>query len=451
MGGPNPRQSRDAATMSKTTTIKITRRIITAHLSCLDTTATMRRSTTLHRIVPVAGAPPRAVGFHRTFRRLASISFIPFISMPACPHMTPKAAPPPATTSSIPLVLSARSFPGSRSVIYPAFPRWRPEQAGLAYVLDGEHADELSFLGDRQRPETALLQGGKSLLEKGSLRRDGGNTRLHQLTHACVPLRGVGCGHDLLTRDHADEVPILVHDGEVFLVAVDHRVQHLPEGVVGRNGFGVRLGTHDVRDTKAARLLPLSDHLGLSVRAEEDEDGDEGEQEVATEQSYQEEGEGEQLPHPRSDLRGPECSQAGCEHSPQHASPVQREGWDQVEECQNYIEVAQIEEELPHRPNPCEQIGWHARYRSQKKTQTEEDRGEHHVHQGTGEGYLDFIGRLLRQRLQIGDSAYGQKGYAVNLDAQALCHQGVAELVQEHADEQSHYQGCRRERPGQAS
>src|SRR5919112_3071835 len=300
MGGPNPRQSRDAATMSKTTTIKITRRIITSHLSCLDTTATMRRSTTLHRIVPVAGAPPRAVGFHRTFRRLASISFIPFISMPACPHMTPKAAPPPATTSSIPLVLSARSFPGSRSVIYPAFPRWRPEQAGLAYVLDGEHADELSFLGDRQRPETALLQGGKSLLEKGSLRRDGGNTRLHQLTHACVPLRGVGCGHDLLTRDHADEVPILVHDGEVFLVAVDHRVQHLPEGVVGRNGFGVRLGTHDVRDTKAARLLPLSDHLGLSVRAEEDEDGDEGEKEVATEQPYEEEDQGEQLPVNRS-------------------------------------------------------------------------------------------------------------------------------------------------------
>ena len=72
-----------------------------------------------------------------------------------------------------------------------------------------------------------------------------------------------------------------------------------------RNGFGVRLGTHHLRDAQAARLFPLSDHLGLSVRAEEDEDADEGEQEVATEQSYQEEGRGEQLPHPRSDLCGP--------------------------------------------------------------------------------------------------------------------------------------------------
>src|SRR5919112_4592544 len=231
MGGPNPRQSRDAATMSKTTTIKITRRIITTHLSCLDTTATMRRSTTLHRIVPVAGAHPRAVGFHRTLRRLASVSFIPFISMPACPHMTPKAAPPSATTSSIPLVLSARSFPGSRSVIYPAFPRWRPEQAGLADVLDGEHADELSVLCDRQRPETTLLQDGKGVLEQVSLGRDRGDIRLHQLTHAGVPLRGVGCGHDLLTRDHAYQIPVLVHHGEVFLVAVDYRIQNLPEGV----------------------------------------------------------------------------------------------------------------------------------------------------------------------------------------------------------------------------
>src|SRR5215203_1213998 len=62
-----------------------------------------------------------------------------------------------------------------------------------------------------------------------------------------------------------------------------------------------------------------------------------------------------------------------------------------------------------------------------------------HVHQRTGEGYLDLIGGLLGERLQIGDPAYGQKGYAVNLDAKALCHEGVAELVQEHADEQRYY------------
>src|SRR5215203_3148376 len=186
-----------------------------------------------------------------------------------------------------------------------SLPRERPEQAGLADILDGEHANELSVLRNRQRPKPTLLQDGKSILEQVSLRRDRGDVRLHQLTHARVPLWGVGCGHDLLTRDHANELPVLVHHGEVFLVTVDHRVQDLPEGVRRRNGFGVRLATHHVRDTQSARQLPLSDHLGLSVRAEEDEDPDEGEQEVATEQSYEEECEGEQLPHPRRDLCGP--------------------------------------------------------------------------------------------------------------------------------------------------
>jgi hypothetical protein len=83
-------------------------------------------------------------------------------------------------------------------------------------------------------------------------------------------------------------------------------------------------------------------------------------------------------------------------------------------------------------------------------TNTEEDRGEHHVYQGTGKGYLDLIRRLLREGLQIGDPAYGQKGYAVNLDAEALGHQGVAELVQHNAQEQSYYHGYRCERPGQS-
>src|SRR5215204_3924781 len=295
------------------------------------------------------------------------------------------------------------------------------------------------------------MQDGKSVLEQVSLGRDRGDVRLHQLAHTGVPLWGVGCGHDLLTRDHAYQIPSLVHHGEVFLVAVDDGVQNLPEGVRRRNGFGVGLATHHVRDAQSARQLPLSDHLGLSVRAEEDEDGDEGEQEVATEQSYQEEGEGEQLPDPRSDLCGPKCSQAGCEQAPQHAPAVQREGWDEVEECENDIQVAQIEEELPHRPYAREQVGWHARFGSQQKAQTEEDRGEYDVHQGTGEGYLDLVCRLLGEGLQIGDSAYWQKRYAVNLDAQALSNEGVAELVQEHAQEQSHYHGNRCERPGQTT
>src|SRR5215216_106821 len=64
----------------------------------------------------------------------------------------------------------------------------------------------------------------------------------------------------------------------------------------------------------------------------------------------------------------------------------------------------------------------------------------------TSDGYLDLICRLLREGLQIGDTAYGQKRYAVNLEAKALSYQGVAELVQQHAQEQRHYHngGCER-------
>src|SRR4051794_21797788 len=42
MAGPKPRQSIDAATMSKTTTIKITTRIVITHLPCLDTIITIK-------------------------------------------------------------------------------------------------------------------------------------------------------------------------------------------------------------------------------------------------------------------------------------------------------------------------------------------------------------------------------------------------------------------------
>src|SRR5215212_3650562 len=152
--------------------------------------------------------------------------------------------------------------------------RWRPEQSSLADILDGEHAHQLSVLGNGQRPETTLLQDGKTLLEKISLRRDRGDIRLHQLTHARVPLRGVGRGHDLLTRDHAYQIPSLVHHGEVLLVAVDDHVQYLSKGVVGRNGLGVGSGSHDIGDAQAARELPLPHHLGLSGSPKEDEHRD---------------------------------------------------------------------------------------------------------------------------------------------------------------------------------
>src|SRR5215204_4380324 len=85
-------------------------------------------------------------------------------SLPA--HMTRKAARPQDTTSCIPLQLPARGFLAGRSVTYLApLPRERPEKAGLADILDGKHANKLSVIRDRQRPEATLLQDGKSVLE----------------------------------------------------------------------------------------------------------------------------------------------------------------------------------------------------------------------------------------------------------------------------------------------
>src|SRR3712207_5661159 len=127
------------------------------------------------------------------------------------------------------------------------------------------------------------------------------------------------------------------------------------------------------------------------------------------------------------------------------------EGWDEVEDREDNVQVAQVDEELADRPDTHEQVGWHPRYGTEQEAQTDEDRGEHHVHQRASEGYLDLVRGLLGERLQIGDPAQRQKRYAVDPDAEALSHQGVAELVQQHADEQRHYRAGGRERPNQAT
>ena len=61
---------------------------------------------------------------------------------------------------------------------------------------------------------------------------------------------------------------------------------------------------------------------------------------------------------------------------------------------------------------------------------------QHHVHERSGDGDLDLVKGLLGQGLEPGEPAYGQEGYVRHLDAEALGHERVAELVQEHADEE---------------
>src|SRR5215207_5473017 len=119
--------------------------------------------------------------------------------------MTPMAAPPPATTSSIPTrYLLAVSWLVALSPIL--LTSLGSGLSRLADIPDGEHSNELSILGDRQRPKPTLLQDGKTILEKVSLGRDCGYIRFHQLTHARVPLRGVGCAHDLVAREHTHQL-----------------------------------------------------------------------------------------------------------------------------------------------------------------------------------------------------------------------------------------------------
>src|SRR5215212_6351604 len=115
------------------------------------------------------------------------------------------------------------------------------QQGGLAHVVDGQHPDEVAVFDDGQGPEAALLQDTVAFSEEVGVGRDGGKFRLHQVTDDIEAAGGVGCGHDLVAGDDADQVSVLVEDGEVLLIAVDDGVEDLAEVVVGRYGLGAAL------------------------------------------------------------------------------------------------------------------------------------------------------------------------------------------------------------------
>jgi hypothetical protein len=56
------------------------------------------------------------------------------------------------------------------------------QEVRLANILYGEHANELSILGDRHCPKAALLQDEQTVVKKISLGGDGRNVRFHQVT-----------------------------------------------------------------------------------------------------------------------------------------------------------------------------------------------------------------------------------------------------------------------------
>src|ERR671920_2246438 len=106
--------------------------------------------------------------------------------------------------------------------------------------------DEVAVLDDGQGSQAALLQEAVTVGEEVGVGRDGGKIGPHQVAHGGVAVGGVGGGHDLVARDDAHQVPVLVHHGKILLVAVDDGVEDLAEVVVGRDGFRPALGAHHV-------------------------------------------------------------------------------------------------------------------------------------------------------------------------------------------------------------
>src|SRR5215210_1026060 len=238
-----------------------------------------------------------------------------------------------------------RGFARSHEGVLPLFAKVA-EQGGLAHVIYGQHPHEVAVLHDGQGPESALLQDAVAVCEEVGVGRDRGELRLHQVADGGVAVGGVGRGHDLFARDDADEISILVKNGEVLLVAVDDGVEDLAEVVVGRYGLGSALGTHYVRDGEPAHLLPLADQLGLAARAEEDEEADDGEQEVVAEEAEEDEEDGEALSYGRGDVRGAHGPEARGEQASQHAAAIHREGRDQVEDHEGDVDRPQRDEDL---------------------------------------------------------------------------------------------------------
>jgi hypothetical protein len=183
-------------------------------------------------------------------------------------------------------------------------------------------------------------------------------------------------------------LPVLVDDREIFLVAVNDRVQNLAEVVVRRHGLGAALGTHHIGDGETAQHLALADHLGLAVRSKEYKHGDKSQKDLASQQPEEEESNGEELSYRGGYIRRPYRPEPGGEQTAQDPTPVHREGWQQVEDRERNVDVAQVSEDLPDGTQPAEQVWQREQIRPEQPGHDEEDRGEGHVHQRSGDRYL---------------------------------------------------------------
>src|SRR5215204_1108453 len=276
------------------------------------------------------------------------------------------------------------------------------QQGGLAHVVDGQHPDEVAVFEDGQGSETTLLQDTVAFREEVGVGRDGRKLRLHQVTDGTVAAGGVGRGHDLVAGDDADQVSVLVEDGEVLLVAVDDGVEDLAEVVVGRYGLGAALGTHHIGDREPAHLFPLADHPRLATRAQEEEEAD-----------------GEALPYGRGDIRGAHGPQTRGEQAAQHTAAIHREGRDHVEDDEGYVDRAQRDEDLAQGAYTREYVRRDREAAPEEQGKPEEYGGEHDVDERPGHGDFYFVDRSLRQGLHPGEPADGQERDVLNFAPQA--------------------------------
>ena len=70
----------------------------------------------------------------------------------------------------------------------------------------------------------------------------------------------------------------------------------------------------------------------------------------------------------------------------------------------------------------------------------DQQNGDDDVHQRAGDGDEEFLPRLLRNALELGDAADRQQRHIRRRHAEGAGGEDVAELVQQHAQEQQHHE-----------
>ena len=135
---------------------------------------------------------------------------------------------------------------------------------------------------------------------------------------------------------------------------------------------------------------------------------------------------GEELPRSGGDVRGPlEASRVLPDDGPQHASAVQGEPRDQVEEGQGQVDRAQP---VPQGGDPLQSPP------GEDADRVEEGR-QRRARQRAGDGDLELVGGTVRLPGDLRHAAEDEQGDRLHRDAVVEGHHAVPQLVEEHRGE----------------